>query len=213
VIIFTCARILMPGMEGESDRIMPAMAVFLTDHAGVGWLAGLLIAAPFAAVMSTVDSFLLMISSALVRDIYQRNINPEAEEKIIKRLSYFFTLVVGIVAMIGAISPPQFLQDIIVYVGSGLAACFLAPMVFALYWPRSNVQGCTAGMLAGFAAHLGMYVTGMFVNGSFFQPYQLLNFDPIIIGLAVSFGVTYVATVVTPPPPEELVRKYFYKKA
>jgi Na+/pantothenate symporter len=213
VIIFTCARILMPGMEGESDRIMPAMAVFLTENAGVGWLAGLLIAAPFAAVMSTVDSFLLMISSALVRDIYQRNINPEAEEKIIKRLSYFFTLVVGIVAMIGAISPPQFLQDIIVYVGSGLAACFLAPMVFALYWPRSNVQGCTAGMLAGFAAHLGMYVTGMFVNGSFFQPYQLLNFDPIIIGLAVSFGVTYVATVVTPPPPEELVRKYFYKKA
>jgi len=199
-------------MEGESDRIMPAMAVFLTDHAGVGWLAGLLIAAPFAAVMSTVDSFLLMISSALVRDIYQRNINPEAEEKIIKRLSYFFTLVVGIVAMFGAISPPQFLQDIIVYVGSGLAACFLAPMVFALYWPRSNVQGCTAGMLAGFGAHLGMYVTGMFVNGSFFQPYQLLNFDPIIIGLFVSFGVTYVATVVTPPPPEELVRKYFYRK-
>lgn len=212
VIIFTCARILMPGMEGESDRIMPAMAVLLTENAGVGWLAGLLIAAPFAAVMSTVDSFLLMISSALVRDIYQRNINPEAEEKIIKRLSYLFTLLVGLVAMVGAISPPQFLQDIIVYVGSGLAACFLAPMVFALYWPRSNVQGCTAGMLTGFAVHLGMYVAGMFVNGSFFKPYQLMNFDPIIIGLFASFGATYIATVLTPPPPAELVRKYFHRQ-
>jgi sodium/pantothenate symporter len=212
VMIFTCARILMPGMEGESDRIMPAMAVYLTDNAGVGWLAGLLIAAPFAAVMSTVDSFLLMISSALVRDIYQRNINPEAEEKIIKRLSFTFTLLVGLVAMFGALNPPQFLQDIIVYVGSGLAACFLAPMVFALYWPRSNVQGCTAGMLAGFGAHLAMYVTGYYVNESFFRPYQLLNFDPIIIGLFVSFVVTYVATIVTPPPPEELVRKYFCKR-
>ena len=45
------------------------------------WLAGLLVAAPFAAVMSTVDSFLLMISSAIVRDVYQRDINPAASEK------------------------------------------------------------------------------------------------------------------------------------
>jgi len=213
VIIFTCARILMPGMEGESDRIMPAMAVLLTEHAGVAWLAGLLIAAPFAAVMSTVDSFLLMISSALVRDIYQRNINPEARERTVKRLSYFFTLLVGVIAMFGAVNPPQFLQDIIVYVGSGLAACFLGPMVFALYWPRSNVQGSTAGMLAGFGAHLGMYVAGLFVNGSFFQPYRLLNFDPIIVGLVASFVTTYVVTLLTPLPPQELVARYFHKKA
>ena len=82
-----------------------------------------------------------MISSALVRDIYQRNINPEAEEKMIKRLSYLFTLIVGTAAMLGAVNPPQFLQDIIVYTGSGLAACFLAPMVFALYWPRVERPG------------------------------------------------------------------------
>ena len=70
IIIFCCARILLPGMEAESDRIMPAMVVFLTENAGIAWLGGLLVAAPFAAVMSTVDSFLLMISSALVRDVY-----------------------------------------------------------------------------------------------------------------------------------------------
>ena len=48
----------------------------LTRAAGWPWLAGLLLAAPFAAVMSTCDSFLLMVSSAVVRDVYQRNINP-----------------------------------------------------------------------------------------------------------------------------------------
>ena len=138
VIIFCCARILMPGMDAESDRIMPAMAVFLTENAGVGWLAGLLVAAPFAAVMSTVDSFLLMISSALVRDLYQRNLNPNATETTIKRLSYLSTLVVGTAAMIGAINPPQFLQDLIVYTGSGLAASFLAPVLLGVYWPRMN---------------------------------------------------------------------------
>ena len=201
----------MPGMDAESDRIMPAMAVYLTENIGAGWLAGLLVAAPFAAVMSTVDSFLLMISSALVRDIYQRNINPDCSEKSIKYLSYLFTLIVGTAAMIGAINPPQFLQDIIVYTGSGLAACFLAPMIYSLYWPRVNVQGVSAGMLCGFSAHLAMYFAGMFTNGSFFRPYRLMNFDPILVGLFVSFSAVLIVTRLTPPPSEELVKKYFHK--
>ena len=212
VFIFCCARVLVPGMEAEPDRIMPEIAVYLTSGIGAAWLGGLLIAAPFAAVMSTVDSFLLMISSAMVRDIYQRNVNPDASEDQIKKLSYLCTLVVGSAAMIVAINPPDFLQDIIVYVGSGLAACFLAPVVFLLYWPRSNVQGSVIGMLAGFSAHFSMYVTGAFVNDSFFRPYRLFDFDPIIVGLFVSFTVTYFATLATPAPPQELVRKYFYRR-
>jgi sodium/pantothenate symporter len=212
VFIFCCARVLVPGMEAEPDRIMPEIAVYLTNGIGAAWLGGLLIAAPFAAVMSTVDSFLLMISSAMVRDIYQRNVNPDASEGTIKKLSYLCTLIVGSAAMIVAINPPDFLQDIIVYVGSGLAACFLAPVIFLLYWPRSNVQGSTIGMLAGFSAHFSMYVMGSFFNDSFFRPYRLMDFDPIIIGLFVSFTVTYLATLATPAPPQELVRKYFYRR-
>ena len=141
VIIFCCARVLITVMESEPDRIMPQIAVVLTENIGMGWLAGLLIAAPFAAVMSTVDSFLLMISSALVRDIYQRNLNPEATEAKIKKLSYIFTLVVGFGALLGAMNPPEFLQDIIVYTGSGLAAAFLAPVVYAAVLATSESSG------------------------------------------------------------------------
>ena len=211
VIIFCFARILLPGMEAEADRIMPQMAVTLTTNVGMGWLAGLLIAAPFAAVMSTVDSFLLMISSALVRDIYQRNMNPDATEKQIKKLSYIFTLVVGLGALIGAMNPPEFLQDIIVYTGSGLAAAFLAPVVYALYWPRSNHQGCIAAMIGGFGAHLSLYIIG-FINGEGFTPYRPLELDPIIIGLFGSFIIGFIVTLKTAPPSDKVVKKYFYKK-
>jgi SSS family solute:Na+ symporter/sodium/pantothenate symporter len=211
VIIFCCARVLLPGMDAASDRIMPAMAVHLTTTAGVGWLAGLLVAAPFAAVMSTVDSFLLMISSSLVRDIYQRNINPAVSDRWIRRLSYGCTLLVGFGALLGAINPPQFLQDIIVYTGSGLAACFLAPMVFALYWPRANAAGCLAGMISGFVGHLSLYLAGLLFKGDFFSPCLLLNMDPIVFGLLVSFAVTYAATLLTAAPPKELVLRYFYR--
>jgi Na+(H+)/acetate symporter ActP len=212
ILIFCCSRLLLPGMDLESDRIMPQMAVTLTSNIGHPWMAGLLVAAPFAAVMSTVDSFLLVISSAVVRDIYQRNINRDASQKTIKTMTYVVTLLIGLGALLGSINPPQFLQDIIVYTGSGLAACFLAPVVFAIYWPRANLQGCMAGMIGGFVAHLSMYVLGIIVNGSFFHPYRLFDFNPIIIGLITSFLTTYIVVKLTPPPDDEIVRMYFHRR-
>lgn len=209
VIIFCYSRILLPGMENEADRIMPAMAVTLTENVGQGWLAGLLIAAPFAAVMSTVDSFLLVISSALVRDVYQRNISPNASEKTIKRLCYLTTLVIGTIALVCAINPPQYLQDIIVYVGSGLAACFLFPVVALLYWKRSNLAGCLGSMLVGFGAHLLMHLLSWLNGGEFTNPINLFGFSPVIIGLAASLIAVLAITPLTPKPAEHLVKKYF----
>ena len=210
IIIFCCARLLLPGMEAESDRIMPAMVVFLTDNAGVAWLGGLLVAAPFAAVMSTVDSFLLMISSALVRDVYQRNVRPDVSEEKLRKLSYLCTVCIGVGAVVASVNPPQFLQDIIVYTGSGLAACFLGPVVFALYWPRATAGGCMVGMAGGFLAHLSLYAAGSVINGSFFVPVRVLNMDPILWGLGASFVATYVGCLVPGEPEEGLVRTYFY---
>lgn len=209
VVIFCYSRILLPGMENEADRIMPAMAVTLTENAGHGWLAGLLIAAPFAAVMSTVDSFLLVISSALVRDVYQRNISPNASEKTIKRLCYLTTLLIGTIALICAINPPQYLQDIIVYVGSGLAACFLFPVVALLYWKRANLWGCLASMLTGFGVHLLMHLLSWWRGGEFTNPVNLFGLSPVIIGLASSLIAVLVVTPITPKPSQELVDRYF----
>ncbi|MCA9091146.1 MAG: hypothetical protein KDA90_21190 [Planctomycetaceae bacterium] len=210
VIIFCCARVMLPGLDHDPDSIMPRMAVHLTTNVGHGWLAGLLIAAPFAAVMSTVDSFLLVVSSSLVRDVWQRNIDPDASEKTIKRMSYWTTLVIGLIALLGAVNPPRFLQDIIVYVGSGLAAAFLVPVVAALYWPRSNSVGCIAGMLGGFGAHLGMHIWGMLLpGGKFVEPYLLFGLSPVLIGLTSSLVATILLTLATRPPSEDLVRRFF----
>lgn len=211
VIIFCYARILLPGMENEADFIMPAIAVTVTENAGHGWLAGLLIAAPFAAVMSTVDSYLLVISSSVVRDIYQRNISPQASHNTIKWMSYLTTLFIGSVAMIYAVNPPRFLQDIIVYVGSGLAACFLFPVVATLYWPRANLAGSLGSMLVGFGAHLLMHIIGWRMYGEFTRPYDLLGFSPVVVGLAASLVAVLVITPLTPRPDQSLVAKYFGK--
>ena len=163
VVIFCCGRILLPGMEIDSDRIMPELAATVTSSAGVPWLAGLLLAAPFAAVMSSVDSFLLMVSSSVVRDIYQNRVNPDASEQRLKKLSYLVTAVVGILAMLAVLNPPEYLQDLIVFATSGLAGCFLMPVLLGLYWPGMTARGAIAGMLGGLGCHLGLYLIGWFV--------------------------------------------------
>jgi Na+/pantothenate symporter len=211
VIIFCCARVLLPGMEIESDRIMPAMAEHLAAAAGWPWLAGLLVAAPFAAVMSTVDSFLLIISSALIRDVYHRHMNPEAREATLRRLTYLVTLVVGAGAVLGALNPPAYLQDIIVYTGSGLAACFLVPIGLSLYWPRMNGAGAIAGMVAGFLSHLALYGWGFVLHGAF-QPYSIVSLDPLIPALAVSLVATLGVSLLTTAPTSAQVRRFFCRR-
>ncbi len=212
VIIFCCARTLLPGWETESDRIMPEMARVVTASAGVPWLAGLLVAAPFAAVMSTMDSFLLMISSAVVRDIYQRWINPHPSERRIKALTYTTTFVAGVAAMIAAINPPQFLQDIIVFTGAGLATSFLVPVALALYWQRFNHQGAIAGMLSGFCVNIGLYAIGTAMTGKM-SAYQPFNLHPFLIGLVISLIFSVAVCLMTRPPSQDLVRKFFYRPA
>jgi sodium/pantothenate symporter len=209
VVIFICARVLLPGWETESDRIMPEMTRVLTAGIGAPWLAGLLVAAPFAAVMSTMDSFLLMISSALVRDVYQRNIHPQASERLIKILTYGVTVAVGVIAMLAAVQPPQFLQAIIVFTGSGLSTSFLAPVAMALYWPRFNKYGAMAGMLGGFATHISLYTMGYLQFGEV-REYSPGGFHPFLVGLAASAVAAIVVTLLTSRPPERLVKKFFY---
>ncbi len=208
VIIFCCARILAPGLDHTPDRIMPVMAFLLADGAHVPWLAGLLIAVPFAAAMSTVDSFMLMITSSVVRDVYQQNMRPAARSSTLRRLSYACTIIIGVVATAGALFPPQFLQYIIVFTGGGLAVAFLGPVALALYWPRFNKAGAMASMVGGFVAYLALYLAGFVALGAI-TPIRPLGLDPLIWGFLASLGCAALGVAFGQAAPEHLVRRYF----
>ncbi|MCA9246422.1 MAG: hypothetical protein KDA42_04880 [Planctomycetales bacterium] len=213
VVIFCSARVLVPGLDQTPDRIMPVMAFTLSELAGAPWLAGLLVAAPFAAAMSTVDSFLLMITSSLVRDIYQKNINPNVSERSIRRLSYLCTLTVGVIAALGAVYPPKFLQDLVVLVGGGLSCAFLMPMLLTLYWPRSNRQGVLAAMICGLGTYLSLYIIGFVRSGDAgqrsWQPLTPLGINPLVWGFAASLLFGLLVTRATPRPSSEIVARFF----
>ncbi len=208
VIIFCCARVLLPGMEMEADRVMPQMAVTSTVRAGVPWLAGFLLAAPFAAVMSSVDSFLLLVSSSLVRDIYQRYLHPKAEEHLLKRVTYAGTIVVGLLATYGALRPPPYLQVIIVDASGFLAASFLAPVAFSLYWKRMTPAGAIAGMLGGCAMH-AMFSFRFAESLPVLRDIESLQFGPLVWDLLFSTSGVLIVSKLTRPMDERFVGRYF----
>ena len=121
-------------------------------------------------------------------------------------------MAVGAGAMLAAVNPPNFLQDIIVFTGSGLSTSFLAPVLLMLYWPRCNKQGAIGGMLGGFFAHVVLYSLGFWFYGTM-DAYQPFGLHPFLIGLMVSLTSVVAVTLVTPPPPQHLVRKFFCRPA
>ena len=220
VITFVCARALYPTEYlSEPDNIMPAMALAFTRE----WplVGGLILAAPYAAAMSAVAGFLLLMSSSLVRDIYQRNINPTVSPRLLRWISYGTTAVVGVVVTAGALWPPRFLQYLIVFTGAGMGCTFLAPTVLALYWRRATRAGALAALLAGFTSVLALYVLGWLGLGKEglsgpaaegFAPLYLFGLDPLLYGLAASFGLGIGVSLLSRPLPAEAVDYYFLEE-
>jgi Na+/proline symporter len=214
IFLFTAAQqVIHPAeLTAGSDQIMPQLA----SRVAPWWLAGILIAAPFAAVMSTVDSFLLLISSAVVRDIYQRSINPNLSEKSVKIISYSTTAISGVLVTFMALNPPRFLQDFIVMTGAGFAATFLAPIALGIYWKRMTRIGAWLAMAGGFLTTvvlfapvmLGRPLAAMGVSWRT-EEINLFGLHPLLWGLIASFGLGIIGSLAGPRPPEALIRRYF----
>jgi sodium/pantothenate symporter len=88
VVICICGRALLPNV-GHEDEIIPRLALWSTrEWTGGSLVAGLILAAPFGAVMATVSTYLVVIASGVVRDVYQRMLRPQAGDTEIRRVSY-----------------------------------------------------------------------------------------------------------------------------
>jgi SSS family solute:Na+ symporter/sodium/pantothenate symporter len=213
IVICVCARAMMPDLGKESDAVVPRMALTLTQGLPLGsWISGLILAAPFGAIMATVSCFLLVIASGLVRDVYQRFINPVATEHELRRLTYLAMIVIGFVALLLNIEPVEKLQMLVTFSSGCAASAFLIPTVMMCYWRRATAAGTIAAMLAGALVAFSLNMVGLVIaiaQKTGFVPYNLLGFEPIVWGLAVSLVVGIVVSLFTRPPDERLVRKLF----
>lgn len=148
-LIGVMARAIIPGVT-IGDKVMPELAMTIMPD----WLAGIVLAAPMAAIMSTVDSLLLLVSSAVVKDLYLHFINKEAEEKKVKKLSFIVTTIIGVVVFIVALQPPDLIIWLNLFSFGGLEAVFIWPVVLGLYWQRANGAGAASAMITGMVSYI-----------------------------------------------------------
>lgn len=143
------ARPILPGIE-IGDKVMPLVALEVMPP----WLAGIVLAAPMAAIMSTVDSLLILVGSAIVKDVYINYMHPKASNQLIKRVSIAVTGVLGVIVFLLALNPPDLIIWLNLFAFGGLEAAFIWPIVLGLYWKNGNKYGAIASMVTGVALYI-----------------------------------------------------------
>lgn len=113
------------------------------------WVAGILLAAILAAIMSTIDSQLLVSSSALAEDLYRGFIRPKAPANELVWVSRGAVLLVALLAAWLARNPESTVLDLVGYAWAGFGAAFGPVILLSLWWPAMTRNGALAGMLTG----------------------------------------------------------------
>lgn len=185
------------GPEGAvGDLALPRMMVDLLP----GPVAGIVLAAPLAAIMSTVDSMILVVSSAIVKDVYAGFVRPRTSDTTLSRGGSVVSLLLGVVVLLFSLRPPPYLQHLVLYALGGLAAVILVPLVAGMYWKRGNTTGCVASMIGGM---------GWYVVVQQWVPSLALGMDPVVGAVAVS-AILYVAgAYFGRPPSRDAVAKFW----
>ena len=118
-------------------------------------LIGIYIAAVLSAIMSTIDSLLIVASSAISRDFYQQIFKPNKTEKQMTNISRVITLALALLALclalvIAVSSPDRTIFWFAIFGWSGIAATFCPTIILSIFWKGFSEKGAIASMITGF---------------------------------------------------------------
>jgi len=198
-ILSLVAVIAFPALP-TGDLAMPLIARAILPAA----LGAVLLAAITAAMMSTVDSLLIVAGSALSHDIYQTLIDPDASPRRrmwVDRLGILIVGTVPVVLLLIGVGEGELVQFIVLLFTALMASAFFMPVVGGVLWRRATKEGAAASMLGGVAATFLWKALG--------SP----NIDPVVAGFLTSAVLLVSVSLLTPPPPDEATEPYFTPSA
>lgn len=186
-----------PGVE-VGDKIIPILAIKNMHPI----LAGVFIAGPLAAIMSSVDSLLIMSSAAIVKDLYINYIDKNPSESKIKKLSFATSLLLGIIVFVLALNPPKLLVWINLFALAGQEAAFFCPILLGLYWKRANATGAAVSMI--FSVVFYLYTVIMNI--------KILNMHQIVPTIIFSILLFIIGSYFGKPNSEKVNELFFSEK-
>ena len=209
------------GILPEGTKPNAVLGMMVARYSG-DVLAGLIGAGVLAAIMSSMDSQFLCLSSLFTNDIISHHVSKgkiSDEKKIL--LGRGFVVAIVLVCYLIGLSNTQSVFDLGVWCFTGFASLF--PILFAaLYWKRSNKQGAIAGVLTV----AGLWLYGLFavlkggevllrdlfpqsLHESIGPPGAMM---PVAVIVTLATAVMVIVTLLTPPPEDEIVDKFFPAK-
>ena len=188
------ARILLPGLDAADEALPQLIKTQLNAVLG-----GIMISAIFAAMMSTVDSTLHVVGTAVAKDLYS-SIHPDVSEKKMLMISRLATGVVGAIGVIASMNPPDSVLELTTYGWTCLSAALFMPVVAGMFWKRFNAAGAMASMLGGGIS--GAIVIGLFGGIS-------IGVHPMMIALPIAIVCGIAGSLLTPPPEKRIVDVFF----
>ena len=126
-------------------------------------VAGLFLAAPLAAVMSTVSSLLILASAAIIKDLYRTYIVKDNEVKVasynksFSKLSFGATLVIGALVTVFTLNPPDIIFFLNLFAMGGMECAFFWPLVGGVFCKWGTKQGAVASSIGGTAVYIFCY--------------------------------------------------------
>lgn len=142
---FTAHPAVATAVNANSEMVFLELARALFNP----WVAGFLLAAVLAAIMSTLSCQLLLCSSALTRDIYKQFLRRDASQRELIWFGRTMVLVVALVAIKLAWNPEAQILKMVGYAWAGFGAAFGPLIILSLFWRGMTAQGALAGIIVG----------------------------------------------------------------
>ncbi|MBR7889426.1 sodium/proline symporter PutP [Marinomonas sp. A79] len=167
-------------------------------------VAGILLAAILAAIMSTADSQLLVSSSALAEDFYKQLFNKEATQKQIVNVGRFAVVAISLVALVLALNPESSVLGLVSYAWAGFGAAFGPAILLSLFWRKMNRNGALAGIIVGGVT----VVVWKQLSGGLFDIYE------IVPGFILATLTIFIVSLASGEPEEDVTQSFDeYEKA
>jgi SSS family transporter len=204
VLIGSCVMVLGIGMRGlypylpSPDQASSIMAATVMSPL----LGSLFLVAMMSAIMSTVNSILLVTGGAFAHDLYKRLINPAASQRRLLLVNRASIVILGLVPFWFALQKFGDVQAIVVEQAKFIASFFFVPVVLGLNWRRGTREGAIWSMAAGF---FGCLVWTFTLQRSFSRH----GIDAAEVGVALSALVFVVVSRRTPPTPAANLAIFF----
>jgi SSS family transporter len=187
--------VLFPALP-RGDLAMPMISLAVLP----ALFGSIMLAAITSAMMSTVDSLLLVAGSALSYDIYPTFAGRPIEGSkrvVLDRLGVLVVGVAPLILLLSGVGEDELVQFIVLLFTAIMGASFFAPVVLGVLWRRATREGAMAAMVGG--------VTVTFLWKLFGAP----SIDPVLPGFLCSTLLLVTVSLATPKPPEAAVEPYF----